>query len=203
VSGACLRGRTLELTLPGGQVLELPLDHGEAARIVVSQSDGVLPILQSLEPLAGVSVLPVDGGLLGGMPVTSQFVLALGQQAGEGGDPRAAWEHRLLLAWQLCGVAEAEARRLGRALPQALTRGERWLAGLVLQMLRPLDVLVLDRPYAQLSRSEMGRATACLEAFRRLHPFRPLLLLDVDVPGLPELSWLRETVAWEDAPCPC
>lgn len=200
---ACLRGRTLELALPGGRVVDLPLDQGGGVRIIVPQSDAVAPLLLSLEPLPGVSVLPADGGLLGGTSVAGHFALALGQQGTAYEDGRAAWEHRLLLAWQMCGVGEDEARRLGRALPQTLSRGERWLAGLVLQMLRPLDVLVLDRPYAQLSRREMDRTTACLDAFRRFHPFRPLLLIDVDVPGLPVLPWLRDTVTWEESACPC
>lgn len=199
---ASLRDRVLELRLPSQRSLRLALDHGGGSRIVVAHSDDVPPILHSLEPLSGVSVLPADGGLLGGMSVAGHFALALGQHgAAHEDDARTASEHRLLMAWQMCGVGEAQARRLGRALPQTLTRGERWLAGLVLQMLRPLEVLVVDRAFAQLSRREMAQACGHLEAFRRFHPFRPLLMIDVDVPGLPELPWLRETVMWEEDAC--
>ena len=198
---ASLRDRVLELILQSQRRLRLALDHGAGVRIVVGHSDDVPPILRSLEPLSGVSVLPADGGLLGGTSVAGHFALALGQHGTAQDEVRGAWEYRLLMAWQMCGVGEAEARRLGRALPQTLTQSERWLSGLVLQMLRPLDVLVVDRAFAQLSRREMTHVCGHLEAFRRFHPFRPLLLIDVDVPGLPELPWLRETVMWEEATC--
>ena len=200
---ACLHGRTLALTLAPGQTLRLPLDHGGGARVVVSHDDGVGPLLRCLEPIPGVSVLPMEGGLLAGMSVSSHFALALGLHGRVPEEGRPALDQRLRLAWALCGVGEDEARRLGRAMPQALTPGERWLAGLVLQMLRPLDVLVLDRPFARLSRREMAQACEQLDAFRRFHPFRPLLLIDVDVPGLPSLPWLRDTVVCEEATCPC
>lgn len=200
---ACLHGRTLTLTLAPGQTLRLPLDHGRGARVVVSNDDSVGPLLRCVESIAGVSLLPMEGGLLAGMRVSTHFALALGLHGAVADEGRPALDHRLRLAWAVCGVGENEARRLGRSMPQALTTGERWLCGLVLQMLRPFDVLVVDRPFARLSRREMAQACERLDAFRCFNPFRPLLLVDVDVPGLPSLPWLRDTVVCEEVTCPC
>lgn len=199
---ATLRQRQLILARDAQALLSLKLDQGGCYRLVAPDVAEIDAVVAALEALPGVAVLPAGGGLLGAMSVSANLSLALcyGQEVDAA--TLREWEHKLQLALRLCGVSPERLRTLGRELPMRLERMERWLVGFVLQVMRPSEVLVLDRAFAGLSRRQAETVLALASIYHEFHPFRPTLFVDLDAHGLPALSGCRETVALEVQACP-
>ena len=191
---AVLRQRQLHLSHATQPLLALPLDQGGRWRLVLPDDAGVEAAVEALESTPGVAVLPAQGGLLGSMSVAANLSLALryGQEADAA--TLRGWEHKLELVLSLFGVSQTQLRRLGQALPMQLGQLERWLLGLALRVMRPPEVLVLDRAFAGLSRRQSESVLAMLEVYHALHPFRPILCVDLDAHSLPALPQCRGTV---------
>lgn len=199
---AGLERRQLALRREAQTLLTLPLDQGGRYRLVAPDVASIEEAVAALEAVPGVSVLPADGGLLGAMTVSANLSLALcyGQEV----DAAALreWEHRLALAFRLCGVSAQRLRALGREQPMRLERLERWRVGFVLRLMRPAEVLVLDRGFAGLSRRQAEQLMALEAVYHEFHPFRPVLFVDLDAHGLPDLPQCRQTMELEPVACP-
>lgn len=199
---AVLQQRQLVLRRDASPVLVLPLDQGGRYRLVAPDAASIEAAVAALEAVPGVAVLPADGGLLGAMTVSANLSLALRHGQEVDAAILREWEHELRLAFRLCGVGEERLRVLGREQPMRLAPMERWLVGFVLRLLRPAEVLVLDRVFAGLSRREAGQALAVQAVYHEFHPFRPTLFVDLDTHALPELPDCRQTVELEAVACP-
>lgn len=200
--------RQLRLHHGGEAVLSLPLDQGGCYRLVAQDVPSIEAALAALEAVPGVAVLPADGGLLGAMTVSANLSLALSYGVEVDAQARRDWDHTLRLAFKLCGISEERQRTLAREQPMRMERQERWLAGFMLQLMRPPELLVLDRAFAGLSRRQADTVMALASVYHEFHPFRPTLFVDLDAHGLPDLPQCRGTVelgaeAPEVQTCPC
>jgi len=191
---AALLQRQLVLTRDAQAVLTLALDQGGRHRLVAPDLASIESVVGALEAVPGVAVLPAEGGLLGTMTVAANLSLALRYGQEIDAATLRDWEHKLQLAFRLCGIDEARLRTLGRELPMRLERLERWLVGFVLRIMRPSELLVLDRAFAGLSRRQAEAVLALEAAYHEFHPFRPTLFVDLDAHGLPALLQCRLTV---------
>ena len=165
--------------------LTLPLDQGGRHRLVVGDSATAHAVVAALEACPGVRILPGGGGLLGALTVAENFALALRYDA-DADDPR-DWEAELEAALLLCGVPAHRIAVLGRERPMNLDRTERWTVGFVRHLLRPPELLVIDRLFAGLARRQSDALIAVESAYHRRHPFRAVLFVDLDGHELPEL----------------
>jgi hypothetical protein len=200
--------RQLRLSHGGEAVLSLPLDQGGRYRLVAPDVPSIVAILAALESVPGVAVLPADGGLLGAMTVSANLSLALSYGVEVDAQARRDWDHTLRLAFKLCGISEERQRTLAREQPMRMERQERWLAGFMLQLMRPPELLVFDRAFTGLSRRQADTVIALASVYHEFHPFRPTLFVDLDAHGLPELPQCRGTVELgaespEAQTCPC
>lgn len=199
---ATLQGRELTLTGEGGPLLSVPLDQGGRYRVVAPDVTHLELVLQALEAVPGVSVLPAEGGLLGAMSVSANLSLALRYGVDADAAMLRDWEDALQQAFRLCGLSEDRIRSIGREHPVNLDRMDRWLVGYVRYLLRPPEVLVLDRIFAGLSRRQAESVIAMESVYHEFHPFRPTLFVDLDTHGLPEIADCRTTFELEAAVCP-
>jgi ABC-type branched-subunit amino acid transport system ATPase component len=199
---AAIRQRRLALCHDEQAVLELPLDHGGRYRLVLPDEEGIAATVAMLEAVPGIAVLPGDGGLLGAMTVSANLSLALGYGREVDAQTRRDWDHMLQLAFRLCGVSEERVHRLGAEQPMRLERMERWLAGFVLHLMRPPELLVIDRAFAGLSRRQAETLLRVEAVYHEFHPFRPVLFVDLDAHGLPDLPGCRRVVEFEGQACP-
>jgi hypothetical protein len=199
--GATLQGRELVLAGEDGPLLTLPLDQGGRHRIVVSDVVLLEKLLQALEAVPGVSVLPADGGLLGAMTVSANLSLAL--RYGVDADEVALrdLERALELAFRLCGLSGDRIRNIGREQPMYLDRVERWLIGYVRHLLRPPELLVHDRIFAGLSRKQAEIVIALEAIYHEYYPFRSTLFIDLEGHFMPVIP-CRSTLELEAAACP-
>jgi len=204
---ATIEGRRLSLLAGDSLCLTLPLDEGSRHRLVVADAAAAQSVVAALARCPGVGVLPAGGGLLGAMTVAENFTLAL-RYDDDPDDPR-DWEHELETALGLCGLPAARIASLGRRQPMNLERTERWAVGFARCLLRPPELLVIDRLFAGLSRREANALIAVEAAYHQRHPFRPVLFVDLDsheLPALPDcrtLTELAELTETAEAPCPC
>jgi ABC-type branched-subunit amino acid transport system ATPase component len=182
---ARMEGRRLVLADGDTPCLTLPLDQGGRHRLVVGDSATAHAVVAALEACPGVRVLPGGGGLLGALTVAENFALALRYDA-DPDDPR-DWEAELEAALLLCGVPAQRIATLGRDRPMNLDRIERWTVGFVRYLLRPPELLVIDRLFAGLARRQADALIAVESAYHRRHPFRTVLFVDLDGHELPEL----------------
>jgi hypothetical protein len=199
---AAIQGRTLVLTGDDRPLLSLPLDRGGRYRVVASDMGQLEQLLPALEAVPGVSILPSEGGLLGAMTVSANLSLALRYGVEVDALTLKEWEHALHLAFRLCGVPEERIRNIGREQPMRLERTERWLIGYVRCLLRPSELLVLDRVFAGLSRKQAEAVVALESVYHEFHPFRPTLFVDLDAHSLPAIPDCRSTFDLEAAACP-
>jgi hypothetical protein len=199
---ATLQGRELVLMGERGQQFSLPLDQGGRYRIVAPDGDQLAQLLQALEAVPGVCVLPADGGLLGSMSVSANLSLALRYGVDADAAMLRDWEYSLQEAFRLCGLSEDRIRSIGRERPMNLDRTERWLIGYARYLLRPSELLVLDRIFAGLSRRQAEAVIALESVYHEFHPFRPTLFVDLDTHGLPEIADCRTTFELEAQACP-
>lgn len=186
--------RQLCLRHGGEAALRLPLDQGGSYRLVAPDLASIDAALAALETVPGVAVLPTDGGLLGTMTVSANLSLALSYGVEVDAQARRDLDHSLRLAFKLCGISEERQRSLAREQPMRMERQERWLAGFMLQLMRPSELLVFDRAFAGLSRRQAETVIALTSVYHEFHPFRPTLFVDLDAHGLPELPQCRSTV---------
>jgi len=207
---AAIEGRRLSLYADGELRLALPLDEGGRHRLVVGDPTTARLALDALERCTGVGVLPSGGGLLGAMTVAENFTLAL--RYDEDPDDRRDWERDLEAALELCGLPAQRIAALGRQQPMNLERTERWILGFARCLLRPPELLVIDRLFAGLTRRQATALIAVEALYHQRHPFRPVLFVDLDSHELPELPDCRTTVALAElaeivepgeTPCPC
>ena len=204
---ATLELRTLVLTVDDEPRLRIPIDQGGRHHIVAPDAASIGQIVDALETCPGVGVLPANGGLLGAMTVAENFALALRYGADPQDDAAGEWQHALQLAFQHCGVPEERIRSIGRERPMSLDRIERWLIGFVRNLLRPPELLVLDRVFGGLSRRQVEAVIALEAVYHEFHPFRPTLFVDIDsheLPALPDcMTHLNLETHLETRACPC
>ena len=184
-----MEGRRLVMADGDTPCLTLPLDQGGRHRLVVGDSATAHAVVAALEACPGVRILPGGGGLLGALTVAENFALALRYDA-DADDPR-DWEAELEAALLLCGVPAHRITALGRERPMNLDRTERWTVGFVRHLLRPPELLVIDRLFAGLARRQSDALIAVESAYHRRHPFRAVLFVDLDGHELPELPDCR------------
>jgi ABC-type branched-subunit amino acid transport system ATPase component len=199
---AALQGRELVLTDAGSPLLTVPLDKGGRYRLVASDVATIEGLLPALEAVSGVSVLPSEGGLLGAMTVSANLSLALRYGVDADAAMVGEWEHGLQMAFELCGLSEDRIRSIGREQPMKLDRIERWLIGYVRYLMRPCELLVLDRIFAGLSRQQSQAVIALEAVYHEFHPFRATLFVDLDAHALPEIADCRATHELEALACP-
>jgi len=171
--------------------LSMMIDHGGRYRVIAPDATTVTGLLELLEGWPGVSVLASNGGLLGAMTVAENLSLALRYGADPREDRVSDWEPPLRLAFELCGLSEERVHRIGRERPMRLDRVERLMIGLVRNLLRPPELLVLDRVFAGLSRRQAEAVLALEALYHDYHPFRPSLFVDIDsheLPSVPDCS---------------
>ncbi len=200
---ATLQGRTLVLTDAAQRVLlSVPLDAGGRHRMVVPERAMIRSVLAVLEAIPGVKVLPAEGGLLNDMTVADNLSLALRYGVVADAATVKNWEHTLHRAFRDCGMSEARISTIGRELPMNLERSERWLVGFVRHLLRPGELLVLDRIFAGLSRQQANAMMAMEAVHHVFHPLHPTLFIDLDAHELPALPDCRSLIELESAACP-
>lgn len=198
---ARLQGRSLTLLAADAPQLSLPLDQGGRHRLVVADSSTAQQVVDALECCPGVTVLPAGSGLLGALSVADNFALALRYDA-ESDDPRNG-EQDLETALRMCGVPSERIATLGRERPMNLERTERWTLGLVRCLLRPPELLVIDRLFAGLTRRQADALIAVESIYHQRHPFRTVLFVDLDSHELPELPECRTLTELAENSCPC
>lgn len=195
--------RTLVLTSDDQPRLVIPLDRGGRHRIVAPDAATIQCVVDAFEVCPGVGVLPASGGLLGAMTVAENFALALRYGVDPLEDAASDWQHALQLAFQLCGLAEERIQSIGRERPMSLERIERWSIGFVRNLLRPPELLVLDRVFGGLSRRQAAAVIALEGVYHDVHPFRPTLFIDIDTHELPAVPDCMNCLELESFECPC
>ncbi len=181
--------------------LDLPLDQGGRHRLVVEDVAAARRVVAGLEACPGVGILTAAGSLPGAMTVAESLALALryGQDMVDARDD----EREMEMALQLCGVSAQRIELLGSEQPMRLPRMERWAIGLARWMLRPPELLVIDRLFAGLTRREAEALISVQAAYHRRHPFRTALFVDLDTHELPELPQCRSLAHFAEDACPC
>lgn len=198
---ATIEGRELFLAADEVRQTSLPLDQGGRHRLVVADSASAGHVVAALESCAGVGVLPADGGLLGALTVADNFALAL-RYGSDLADIRRD-ELDLEAAFRLCGLPAERVAMLGRAQPMNLDRIERWTLGFVRWLLRPPELLVIDRLFVGLARRQAEALIALEMVYHRRHPFRTVLFVDLDSHELPELPECRSLTRLAETLCHC
>lgn len=198
---ATIVDRRLRLCADGASCLDLALDEGGRHRLVVEGIADARRVVTSLEACPGVGVLTAAGSLPGAMTVAESLALALryGQEEIDAEDDEREMEAALLL----CGLAPQRVAVLGGEQPMKLPRLERWAIGLARWLLRPPELLVIDRLFAGLTRREAESLIATEAIYHRRHPFRTALFVDLDSHELPELPDCRSVTHLAEDPCHC
>lgn len=191
---AQLRGRDVVLDEDGVERLVIALDQGGRYRIVVPDLSSLRQVIDALEALSLVGVLPGNGGLLGAKTVGENFSLAMhfGRDAGEEG--ATVNDEDILFALGLVGFDAGRIAQIGREQPMNISRPERWRLGLARCLLVPPDLLVFDRAFAGLSRREAGALVESSLRYHSFHPFRPVIFIDLDSHELPAIGDCRAEV---------
>lgn len=198
-----LEQRSLVLSCDDDRQLAIALDRGGRHRIVTPDAAAAQQVVAAFETWPGVGILPASGGLLGAMTVAENFSLALRYGADPQEDAASDWQHALQLAFELCGMTPERIRSIGRARPMSLEHIERWLIGFVRNLLRPPELLLLDRVFGGLSRRQAGAIIALEAVYHDFHPFRPTLFVDVDSHELPAVPDCLNRLELETPTCPC
>ena len=198
---AAIDSRRLVLRADDAPCLDLALDEGGRHRLVVDDIADARRAVASLESCPGVGVLTASGSLPGAMTVAESLALALryGQEDIDARDD----EREMEAALQLCGLTSQRIATLGREQPMKLARMERWTIGLARWLLRPPELLVIDRLFAGLTRRQADGLIALEAIYHARHPFRTALFVDLDSHELPELPECRSVTHLVETPCPC
>ncbi len=196
---ATIDHRRFQLGADGASCLDLALDEGGRHRLVVEDIADARRVVACLEACPGVGVLTASGSLPGAMTVAESLALALrySQEEVDAQDD----EREMEAALSLCGVAPERIAALGGEQPMKLPRLERWAIGLARWLLRPPELLVIDRLFAGLTRREAESLIATQSIYHRRHPFRTALFVDLDSHELPELPECRSVTNLAETPC--
>ncbi|MDP2825759.1 MAG: hypothetical protein Q8O52_24115 [Sulfuritalea sp.] len=186
------------LTLSEGEAprLALTLDAGGRHRLVVGDGDIARQVVDALESCPGVGVLPANGGLLGNLTVAGNFALILRYK--DDAEDKGARDQDLDAAFGLCGLTPERIAALAQEQPMNLERSERWKLGFVRCLLRPPELLVIDRLFAGLTRRQADRLIAVEAIYHARHPFRPVLFVDLDSHELPALPDCRSSTEFSE-----
>lgn len=198
---ATIADRALILAADAVPQLTLPLDLGGRHRLVVADAHSAQQAVAALECCSGVGVLPAGGGLLGALTVADNFALTL-RYGNDAGEPLHD-ETDLMNALNLCGLPAERITTLGRQQPMNLDPIECWTLGFARWLLRPPELLVIDRLFAGLTRREAEALIALEAVYHRRHPFRAVLFVDLDSHALPELLDCRSYTRLAETPCHC
>lgn len=197
-AGGIEHGR-LHLLADDATLMDLPLNEGGRHRLVAEDAAQSRQVVAALEECAGIGVLTAAGSLPGAMPVAESMALVLRYHQ-DSVDP-ADDERQLESALRLCGVPAERIAMLGREQPMKLERVERWCIGLARWLLRPPELLVIDRAFAGLTRREAEALIAAEASYHLRHPFRAALFVDLDSHELPELPDCRSRVHLAELAC--
>jgi ABC-type transporter Mla maintaining outer membrane lipid asymmetry ATPase subunit MlaF len=196
---AGIEGGRLRLLADDNAVIDLSLNEGGRHRIIVEDAVQARQVVAVLEECDGIGVLTAAGSLPGAMPVAESMALVLRyhQDSVDSADD----ERQLESALYLCGLPAARIAGLGREQPMKLDRVERWRIGLARWLLRPPELLVIDRAFAGLTRREAETLIAAEASYHLRHPFRAALFVDLDSHELPELPDCRSLVHLAELAC--
>jgi ABC-type uncharacterized transport system YnjBCD ATPase subunit len=190
---SAVTGRVLTLYEGAAPRLAISLDQGGRHRLVVGDGAIAQQVVAAFEDCPGVGILPANGGLLGNLTVAANFALLL--RYDDDAEDRKAKDQDLDAALQFCGVTPERVAVLAREQPMNLERSERWKVGFVRCLLRPPELLVIDRLFAGLTRRQADGLIAVEAVYHARHPFRPVLFVDLDsheLPALPDCRSLTE-----------
>lgn len=197
---AAVAARLLTLSEGDAPRLAIPLDQGGRHRLVAGDGDIARQVVAALEDCPGVGILPADGGLIGNLTVAANFALLL--RYDDDAEDRKAKDQDLDAALQFCGLTPERIAVLAREQPIRLERSERWKVGFVRCLLRPPELLVIDRLFAGLTRRQADGLIAVEAVYHARHPFRPVLFVDLDsheLPVLPDCRSLTELAELAEA----
>jgi ABC-type lipopolysaccharide export system ATPase subunit len=196
---ATVTGRVLTLCEGTASRLAISLDQGGRHRLVAGDVAIARDVVAALEACPGVGILPANGGLLGNLTVAANFALLLRYDADTG--DRRARDQDLDAALQFCGLTPERIAVLAREQPMNLERSERWKVGFVRYLLRPPELLVIDRLFAGLTRRQADGLIAVEAIYHARHPFRPVLFVDLDSHELPPLPDCRSLTEIAETAC--
>jgi len=193
----------LRLIREDGELCAFALNGGGAYRLRLPNSEQADASVNALEAVAQITVLPGNGGVLGGMTVFENLELPLhfGLQLAEREDRH--WRDVAHLALQQCGLGEEQITVFSKTMCAELSDTHRWMVGLVRNILRPPEILVLDRTFSGLSRQHVESRVAMQGVFHLFHPFRPALFIDVDSYELPQIPHCKAEFEMGGELCPC
>lgn len=180
--------------------LAIPLDAGGRHRLIAGDDSIAQQVVDALESCPGVGVLPANGGLLGNLTIAANFALLLRYEVAA---DRSLQDRDLDAAFELCGFTAQRVATLAREQPMHLDRSERWKTGFVRWLLRPPELLVVDRLFAGLTRRQADALIALEAIYHARHPFRPVLFVDLDSHELPALPDCRTSTEYAETPCHC
>jgi len=189
---ATVTGRLLTLSEGDAPRLAISLDQGGRHRLVAGDGAIAEAAVATLEDCPGVGILPAGGGLLGNLTVADNFALLLRYEADDG--DRKARDQDLDAALRFCGLTPERTADLAREQPMNLKRSERWKVGFVRYLLRPPELLVIDRLFTGLTRRQADELITVEAIYHARFPFRPVLFVDLDSHELPVLPDCRSLV---------
>lgn len=196
---ATIADRLLTLNEDDAPRLTISLDQGGRHRLIAGDGAIARDAVAALEDCPGVSILPASGGLLGNLTVADNFALLLRYDTDT--SDRSVRDQDLDAALQLCGLTPQRIAILARQQPMNLESGERWKVGFVRYLLRPPELLVIDRLFAGLTRRQANGLIAVEAVYHARHPFRPVLFVDLDsheLPILPDCRSVAELAELEE-----
>lgn len=188
---AAVADRLLTLCEGDAPRLSIPLDQGGRHRLVAGDDAIAREVVAALEEYPAVGILPANGGLLGNLTVADNFALLL--RYDDDTEDRPVRDQDLDAALQLCGLTPERIALLAREQPMNLERSERWKVGFVRCLLRPPELLVIDRLFVGLTRRQADGLIAIEALYHARHPFRPVLFVDLDSHELPALPDCRSS----------
>lgn len=159
--------------------VDLPsLERGRSYCIVVQSDAQRERLLQELSARMNAAVVAYDGGLISNLNVWENLALPVHYHAAQAGN---GLEGKVMGMFRQCGLVDkAKVLRLLGKLPGELPLYEKRLAGFVRAMLVEPELMVYDRLYDGLARSDAERV-AQLDGLFHLHfPFRISVLLSFD-----------------------
>lgn len=179
--------------IAAGQTLTIDLQAGGVHRLVCDDPRTLTALVEALGELPGVSVLPPDGGLLGGMTVGANLALALS----DGVRPAPVSLDEPLT--QLLGAVMPAQRitQLHRLSISDLNPLEAWTVGWAIDVLRVArhELIVLDRPAMHLNHTQQQAMMALVAQHCSDHPQHTLLWLDRAPAITPDLPALHTEAA--------
>lgn len=159
---------TFSLSNPeSGTRCSLELGRGLVCSIEAGTPDGLDAVLAQLLGIPGSQVAHGTGGMVNNINVLENIALPA---IYHGIAPGAQIEHQVFEALAACGLDEAQAEALCRKRPGELNALDERLAGFVRGLLMRPDLLVYNRFFEGLTRTDMERAAALDAVYRARHP---------------------------------